>query len=55
MLIMAEWNNYRKLNWEVLAVRIRKLAWVFDTRAFTEPAQVRSEGLNLWQVGDGMS
>ena len=33
MLILTEWQHYRDLNWQALAARMRKPAWVFDARA----------------------
>ena len=53
VLIMTEWGQYRTLDWDVLASRMRRPAWVFDARAVTDSQQVRAAGLNLWKVGDG--
>ena len=53
VLIMTEWDQYRTLDWDALASRMRRPAWVFDARAVTESQQVRAAGLNLWKVGDG--
>ena len=53
VLVLTEWQHYRDLNWEALAGRMRKPAWVFDARAVADPEQVRAAGLTLWRVGDG--
>ena len=53
VLILTEWRQYRELNWQELAGRMRRPAWVFDSRAVTDPEQVRAAGLTLWRVGDG--
>ena len=53
VLILTEWRQYRELNWQELAARMRRPAWVFDARAVTDPEQVRAAGLTLWRVGDG--
>ena len=53
VLVLTEWTHYRDLNWEALAGRMRKPAWVFDARAITDHKQVRAAGLTLWCVGDG--
>ena len=53
MLILTEWQHYRDLNWQALAARMRKPAWVFDARAVADPAQIKAAGLSLWRVGDG--
>ena len=53
VLILTEWNDYRQLNWDEVAKRMRKPAWVFDARAVADPEAVRAAGLTLWRVGDG--
>ena len=53
VLILTEWQHYRDLNWQALAARMRKPAWVFDARAVADPAQIKAAGLSLWRVGDG--
>ena len=53
VLILTEWQHYCDLNWQALASKMRKPAWVFDTRAVVDPAQIKAAGLNLWRVGDG--
>ena len=53
VLVLTEWQHYRDLNWQALAARMRKPAWLFDARAVTDPEQVRAAGLTLWRVGDG--
>ena len=55
VLILTEWRQYRELNWQELAGRMQRPAWVFDSRAVTDPEQVRAAGLTLWRVGDGDS
>ena len=52
-LVLTEWQNYRELNWQSLAPRMRKPAWVFDARAVADPAEIKAAGLSLWRVGDG--
>ena len=53
VLVLTEWKHYRDLNWQALAARMRKPAWVFDARAVADPAQIKAAGLSLWRVGDG--
>ena len=53
VIILTEWQHYRKLNWQALANRMRKPACVFDARAVANPAQVKAAGLSLWCVGNG--
>ena len=53
VLILTEWQQYRELDWAVLAPLMRKPAWVFDARGVVDPKQVESAGLNVWRVGEG--
>ena len=53
VLILTEWQHYRDLNWQALAARMRKPAWVFDARAVADPAQIKAAGLSFWRVGEG--
>ena len=53
VLVLTEWQHYRDLNWQALAARMRKPAWVFDARAVADPAQIKAAGLSLWRIGDG--
>ena len=53
VLVLTEWQQYRDLDWQALACRMRKPAWLFDARAVADVEQVRAAGLNLWRVGDG--
>ncbi len=53
VLILTEWQQYRELDWAVLAPLMRKPAWVFDARGVADPKQVASAGLNVWCVGEG--
>ena len=51
--MLTEWQLYRDLNWQSLATRMRKPAWVFDARAVADPAQIKAAGFSSWRVGDG--
>ena len=53
VLILTEWGQYKVLNWEELASKMRKPAWVFDARGVINPQKVKDAGLKLWRVGDG--
>ena len=55
VLILTELRQYRELNWQELAGRMWRPAWVFDSRAVTDPEQVRAAGLTLWRLCDGAS
>tara|TARA_B100000674_G_scaffold395446_1_gene339910 strand:- start:351 stop:1694 length:1344 start_codon:yes stop_codon:yes gene_type:complete len=53
VLVLTEWHHYSALNWQALAGRMRKPAWVFDARSVVDPAQIKAAGLCFWRVGDG--
>ena len=53
VLILTEWQQYRELDWAVLAPLMRKPAWVFDARGVADPKEIASAGLNFWRVGEG--
>ncbi len=55
VLILTEWQHYCALDWQALAARMRRPAWLFDARAVADPAQVKAAGINLWRVGEGMN
>ena len=54
VLILTEWDQYRELDWPILAGRMRTPAWVFDTRSVVEPSQIAEAGLLLWRLGSGI-
>ena len=54
VLILTEWDQYRELDWPILAGRMRTPAWVFDTRSVVEPYQIAEAGLLLWRLGSGI-
>ena len=55
VIILTEWNQYRDLDWSVLAPLMRQPAWLFDARSVVNPSEVRAAGLNVWRVGEGQS
>ena len=53
VIILTEWEEFKDLDWGIIAPRMRKPAWVFDSRGIVNPLFVRAAGLKLWRVGDG--
>ena len=53
VVLLTEWNEYSKLNWDYISNKMRSPAWVFDARSILEPSQVLKSGLNYWRIGDG--
>ena len=53
VLILTEWDEYSKINWDAVSNIMRKPAWVFDARSIVEANKVRKTDLNFWRIGDG--
>tara|TARA_Y100001933_G_C18979837_1_gene556243 strand:+ start:172 stop:1584 length:1413 start_codon:yes stop_codon:yes gene_type:complete len=53
-IILTEWNSYTKIDWEAGYKKMRKPAWVFDSRSIIHPEKVTNAGLNFWRLGDGL-
>ena len=54
IIILTEWEEFRKLNWAEIAKKTIPPAWVFDSRSIVNTEEVRDAGLNLWRIGDGL-
>ncbi len=54
VLILTEWQEYSKIDWVEAYRKMRKPAWVFDSRSIIEPKKVINAGFNIWRVGDGL-
>ena len=54
VLILTEWEEFRKLNWKDISKKMVPPAWVFDSRSIINTDEVREAGLNLWRIGDGL-
>ncbi len=53
IVVLTEWEEYSKLNWEEISKNMRKPSWLFDARSIISPEQVISCDMNLWRIGDG--
>ena len=53
VVILTEWDEFRKLNWEEISRKMVPPGWVFDSRSIVNPKEVRDAGLSLWRIGDG--
>ena len=52
-LILTEWNEYSKINWEEVSMLMRKPAWIFDARSIVDANLIKKANLNFWRIGDG--
>ena len=53
VLILTEWDEYKKLDWQRISKLMRKPSWVFDARSVANIKEMQNQGLNVWSVGNG--
>ena len=53
ILILTEWEEYSKINWNKASKSMKRPAWVFDARSIIDQAQLIKSDLNFWRIGDG--
>tara|TARA_Y100000589_G_scaffold72501_1_gene65299 strand:+ start:8631 stop:10049 length:1419 start_codon:yes stop_codon:yes gene_type:complete len=53
LVILTEWEEYKKLNWKDISIKMRKPSWIFDSRSIVDPKDILKNKLNLWRIGDG--
>ena len=53
VLILTEWASFAELDWSALASRMRKPAWLFDSRSIADSDAARLAGLSVWRIGYG--
>ena len=54
-LFLTNWDEYKNINWQEVAHKMRKPSWIFDSRSILFPQDIVKEGLNLWRIGDGIN
>jgi UDPglucose 6-dehydrogenase len=50
-IILTDWDIFRDLNWNQLANLMRKPAWIFNTRTSIDISDIKSNHVNIWQLG----
>ncbi len=55
IVVLTEWEEYSKINWEKISKKMRKPSWIFDARSIIPPKEVIEQELNLWRIGDGFN
>ena len=53
IVILTEWAEYKKINWDLAERRMRKPAWIFDSRSLIDPSDIKNNSFNFWRIGDG--
>ena len=51
IIIMTEWQEFNRLDWENIFSLMRKPAWIFDTRLCLDTTNLKKIGFNIWSVG----
>ena len=55
VLVLTEWDDYKNIDWDYVAKKMIKPAWVFDARSVVDVDLVKKSGINMWSLGDGSS
>ena len=53
VLVLTEWDEFKTIEWDNVAKKMVKPAWVFDSRSIVNVELVKKSGINLWSLGDG--
>ena len=53
VLVLTEWEDYKNIEWDYVAKKMIKPAWVFDARSIVNVDLVKNSGMNMWSLGDG--
>ena len=53
ILILTDWDEYRNLDLQSLSTKMRKPAWLFDTRSVINKNLIKKTDLKFWQIGLG--
>ena len=54
VLVLTEWSEYKKIDWENVSLQMRKPSWLFDSRSVIDPAELDNTDINFWRIGDGL-
>ena len=53
VIVLTEWDDYKNIKWDLVAKKMIKPSWVFDSRSILDSESIKKAGLNLWRLGDG--
>ena len=51
ILILTEWDEFKKINWLKLSKIMQKPCWIFDTRFCSNKKDALDAGFNYWSLG----
>ena len=53
ILILTEWDEFKKIDWQNISKIMRKPSWIFDCRDILDFTDFRESNLNIWKLGFG--
>ena len=53
VIVLTEWEDYKNIEWDLVAKNMVKPSWVFDSRSIVNIELVKKAGFHLWRLGDG--
>ena len=51
IVVVTEWEEFKNINWAKISEKMRKPAWIFDTRNICNKTEIEKTDLNFWQLG----
>ena len=55
VVILTDWEEYSKINWDILCPKMSKPGWIFDARSIVEISKIKKIPINYWRVGQGLN
>ena len=53
IVVLTEWEEFKSLDWELIAHKMRSPSWVFDTRSIINISEAKKQGISVWELGNG--
>ena len=52
VIILTEWEEFKNISWTNLIKKMKRPAWIFDTRSVVNVLKAEEAGFNIWQIGN---
>ncbi len=52
IVILTEWKEFTNLEFDLLFKKMKRPAWIFDTRSIIDILKAKRAGFNVWQIGN---
>ena len=53
IVVLTDWEQFTNISLNKLYEKMRKPAWLFDTRSISDTKLAESSGFNVWRTGCG--